>query len=322
MNDQRAFTLEDHEAQGQYLSNKDISEAVLCGVNVLSLINIDIEKVGASIWSYEEGSPKNDLKEENVCVYLKSNGRWMNGFCDDKTFFACDDKKKPGNWKITTKKGMWDQGEEICNESFEGSHFYAPKNGGSHKSLLNSSNKNFPVWINQLVSKNKWPGYYAIVPHVSGRPLFGWYKNVRQWSWMNNTFQMWTFVPREEDLFLLKNVKTGMCMSVSFGLSENAANRIKEIMSRAEKDALGVRVSVKSGGCAGMSYVMEYSKKLNPNDEVIEDKGVKVFIDSAAVMYLLGTEMDYKKEEFSSTFVFNNPNETERCGCGESFKVN
>ena len=104
-------------------------------------------------------------------------------------------------------------------------------------------------------------------------------------------------------------------------LSDNAANRIKEIMSGAEKKALGVRVSVKSGGCAGMSYVMEYSKELNPNDEVIEDKGVKVFIDSAAVMYLLGTEMDYKKEDFSSTFVFNNPNETERCGCGESFKT-
>ena len=81
-------------------------------------------------------------------------------------------------------------------------------------------------------------------------------------------------------------------------LSNNAANRIKEIMSSAEKDALGVRVSVKSGGCAGMSYVMEYSKELNPNDEVIEDKGVKVFIDSAAVMYLLGTEMDYKKRTF------------------------
>ena len=104
-------------------------------------------------------------------------------------------------------------------------------------------------------------------------------------------------------------------------LSQNAAQRIKEIMSDAEKDALGVRVSVKSGGCAGMSYVMQYSKKLNPNDEVIEDKGVRVFVDSAAVMYLLGTEMDYKKEDFSSTFVFNNPNETERCGCGESFKV-
>ncbi len=104
-------------------------------------------------------------------------------------------------------------------------------------------------------------------------------------------------------------------------LSDNAAQRIKEIMSNAEKDSLGVRVGVKSGGCAGMSYVMEYTKKANPNDEVVEDKGVKVFIDSAAVMYLLGTEMDFKKEKFSSQFVFNNPNETERCGCGESFKI-
>ena len=110
-------------------------------------------------------------------------------------------------------------------------------------------------------------------------------------------------------------------MSPIMKLSENAALRIKEIMSNAEKDSLGVRVSVKTGGCAGMSYVMEYTKEANPNDEVIEDKGVKVFVDSAAVMYLLGTEMDYKKGELSSSFVFNNPNETERCGCGESFKI-
>ena len=104
-------------------------------------------------------------------------------------------------------------------------------------------------------------------------------------------------------------------------ISDNAANRIKEIMAMGEKEAIGVRVSVKSGGCAGMSYVLEYSKEVNPNDELIEDKGIKIFVDSAAVMYLLGTEMDYKKDEFSSSFVFNNPNETERCGCGESFKV-
>ena len=110
-------------------------------------------------------------------------------------------------------------------------------------------------------------------------------------------------------------------MSSIIKLTDNAALRIKEIMSNAEKDSVGVRVSVKSGGCAGMSYVMEYTKDLNPNDEVVEDKGVKVFVDPAAVMYLLGTEMDYKKEELSSSFVFNNPNETERCGCGESFKI-
>ena len=104
-------------------------------------------------------------------------------------------------------------------------------------------------------------------------------------------------------------------------LSDNAALRIKEIMSQAQNSTIGVRVGVKSGGCAGMSYIMEYAKEIKPNEEVIEDKGVKVFVDSAAVMYLLGTEMDYKKEELSSSFVFNNPNETERCGCGESFKI-
>ena len=104
-------------------------------------------------------------------------------------------------------------------------------------------------------------------------------------------------------------------------LSDKAADRIKEIMSSAEKDALGVRVSVKSGGCAGMSYVMEYSKEINPNDEVVEDKGVKVFIDSAAVMYLLGTEMDYKKEDFSSTFVFNNPMKQSVVDVERSFKI-
>ena len=104
-------------------------------------------------------------------------------------------------------------------------------------------------------------------------------------------------------------------------LSDNAASRIKEIMSSAEKSSIGIRVGVKSGGCAGMSYVMEYAEKINPSDEVIEEKGVKVIIDPAAVMYLLGTEMDYKKEEFSSSFIFKNPNESERCGCGESFKV-
>tara|TARA_B100000029_G_scaffold50670_1_gene46090 strand:- start:705 stop:1037 length:333 start_codon:yes stop_codon:yes gene_type:complete len=104
-------------------------------------------------------------------------------------------------------------------------------------------------------------------------------------------------------------------------LSDNAANRIKEIMSKDQSKSLGVRIGVKSGGCAGMSYNMEYAKKINPNDEIIEDKGVKVFVDSSALMYLLGTEMDYKKDKFSSSFVFKNPNETERCGCGESFKI-
>ena len=104
-------------------------------------------------------------------------------------------------------------------------------------------------------------------------------------------------------------------------LSDKAADKIKEIMSVADNSTIGVRVGVKSGGCAGMSYVMEYAKEVKQNEEIIEDKGVKVLIDPKAVMYLLGTEMDYKKEKFSSQFIFKNPNETERCGCGESFKV-
>ena len=105
-------------------------------------------------------------------------------------------------------------------------------------------------------------------------------------------------------------------------LSDNAAKRIKFIMSKAENSAIGVRVGVKSGGCAGMSYVMEYAKEINPNEEIIEEKGVKVLIDPKAIMYLLGTEMDYKEEKFSSQFIFKNPNETERCGCGGPLKSN
>tara|TARA_Y100000768_G_scaffold322081_1_gene258236 strand:+ start:1323 stop:1658 length:336 start_codon:yes stop_codon:yes gene_type:complete len=104
-------------------------------------------------------------------------------------------------------------------------------------------------------------------------------------------------------------------------LSDNAAKRIKQIMSNAESSTIGVRVGVKSGGCAGMSYIMEYAKEIKPNEEVIEEKGVKVLIEPKAIIYLLGTEMDFKQEKFSSQFIFKNPNETERCGCGESFKV-
>ena len=104
-------------------------------------------------------------------------------------------------------------------------------------------------------------------------------------------------------------------------LSDKVVSRIKEIMSQAQNPTIGVRVGVKSGGCAGMSYVMEYAREIKPNEEIIEHKGVKVLIYPKAIMYLLGTEMYYKKEKFSSQFVFKNPNETERCGCGESSKI-
>ena len=101
-------------------------------------------------------------------------------------------------------------------------------------------------------------------------------------------------------------------------LSDAAAARIKEIMAKAERPFAGVRVGVKNGGCAGMSYTMEYAEKINPTDEVIEEKGIKLMIDPKAVMFLLGTEMDYKVDKLSAQFVFNNPNQSSACGCGES----
>ena len=101
-------------------------------------------------------------------------------------------------------------------------------------------------------------------------------------------------------------------------LSDAAAARIKDIMAKADRPFAGVRVGVKNGGCAGMAYTMEYAESAAKFDEVVEDKGVKLLIDPKAVMFLLGTEMDFKVDKLSSTFVFNNPNQTSACGCGES----
>jgi iron-sulfur cluster assembly protein len=104
-------------------------------------------------------------------------------------------------------------------------------------------------------------------------------------------------------------------------LTEAAALRIKSVMAQADKPVAGVRVGVKNGGCAGMEYTMEYANAVNPTDEVVEDKGVKILIDPKAVLFLLGTEMDYKTEKLSAQFVFNNPNQTSACGCGESVQL-
>ena len=104
-------------------------------------------------------------------------------------------------------------------------------------------------------------------------------------------------------------------------LTDAAAMRIKEVMARADKPVAGVRVGVKNGGCAGMEYTMEYADSVNPADEVIEDKGVKIMIDPKAVLFLLGTEMDYRTDKLSAQFVFNNPNQTSACGCGESVQL-
>src|SRR5687768_9219983 len=101
-------------------------------------------------------------------------------------------------------------------------------------------------------------------------------------------------------------------------LTDEAASRVKDIIARADRPIAGVRVGVKNGGCAGMSYVMEYAEAPKPGEDVVEEKGVKVFVDPKAVLFLLGTEMDFQKTKLSAQFVFNNPNQTSACGCGES----
>lgn len=104
-------------------------------------------------------------------------------------------------------------------------------------------------------------------------------------------------------------------------LTDAAAARIKDIMANSQKPYAGVRVGVKNGGCAGMSYTMEYAEAANPSDEVVEDKGVKILVDPNAILFLLGTQMDYKVDKLSAQFVFNNPNQTSACGCGESVAI-
>ena len=104
-------------------------------------------------------------------------------------------------------------------------------------------------------------------------------------------------------------------------LTDDAAARIRDIMEKSDGRYVGVRVGVKNGGCAGMSYTMDYAEAQNPYDEVIDDKGVRILIDPKAVMFLLGTEMDYKREKLAARFIFKNPNQTEACGCGESVVI-
>jgi iron-sulfur cluster assembly protein len=104
-------------------------------------------------------------------------------------------------------------------------------------------------------------------------------------------------------------------------LTEAAAVRIKDIMAKADRPIAAVRVGVKNGGCAGMAYTMDYAEQIGPLDEVVEDKGVRLLIDPKAVLFLLGTEMDYRVEKMSAQFVFNNPNQTSACGCGESVQL-
>ena len=104
-------------------------------------------------------------------------------------------------------------------------------------------------------------------------------------------------------------------------LTEAAAARVKDIMAKAEQPYMGLRVGVKNGGCAGQEYVLAYAEAADPLDEVVEDKGVTILIEPKAVLFLIGSEIDYETSRLSSKFVFNNPNETDACGCGESVTI-
>ena len=104
-------------------------------------------------------------------------------------------------------------------------------------------------------------------------------------------------------------------------LTDRAAERVKEIMAKAEKPYAGLRVGVKNGGCAGQEYVLEYAETADPLDEVVEDKDVRILIEPKAILFLIGTEIDYETTRLAAKFVFRNPNETDACGCGESVTI-
>ncbi len=104
-------------------------------------------------------------------------------------------------------------------------------------------------------------------------------------------------------------------------VTDRAAERVKSLMAQSDTPIVGVRVGVRARGCSGLSYYMEYAADQKRFEEKVEDKGVTLFIEPTSTMFLLGSEMDYVEEEFGARFVFNNPNEVDRCGCGESFRV-
>ncbi|MDR3372756.1 MAG: Fe-S cluster assembly scaffold SufA [Ancalomicrobiaceae bacterium] len=104
-------------------------------------------------------------------------------------------------------------------------------------------------------------------------------------------------------------------------LTDAAANRVKDIIDNSDTPIAGLRLGIEKGGCAGMSYKLDYVRDPDPKDDVVEDRGVKVFIDPKATMFLLGTVMDFEQTKVSSGFVFKNPNEVSACGCGESVEL-
>ena len=110
-------------------------------------------------------------------------------------------------------------------------------------------------------------------------------------------------------------------MPKAITLTDRAATRVKDIMAKSATPKIGIRLGVKNGGCAGMEYTMDYAEEKQPLDEVVEDKGVTILIEAKAILFLLGTEMDWEEDKLSAGFRFNNPNQTDACGCGESVTI-
>ena len=104
-------------------------------------------------------------------------------------------------------------------------------------------------------------------------------------------------------------------------LTDRAADRVREIMAKAEKPYAGLRVGVKNGGCAGQEYVLDYAEGPQPLDEVVEDKGVTIYVEPKSVLFLIGSEIDFETTKLAAKFVFNNPNQTDACGCGDSVTI-
>ena len=104
-------------------------------------------------------------------------------------------------------------------------------------------------------------------------------------------------------------------------LSEAAVDRIRQVTANSQAPIVGIRVGVKKGGCAGIEYTMQYAESFGPHDEVVEEKGVKILIEPTAILFLLGTELDFKVDKLKAAFVFNNPNQSSACGCGESVAI-
>ena len=213
---------EDREQGVNVITPETIKTGVKCDLTLLSTEKFNEEKVEAGIWSWAKGKPEE--KEDETCVFINKEGRWDSSSCEEQRQFACYNKSSINPWKLTEEKGNWDEGEEFCQGLSEEYKFLKPQNGKDNQHLFELLKQNSGIWINNLIQKDKWPGQYMIVPSISGRPLIGWYKNVRQWSWLNRSFQRWSLISRDEDYYLLKNQFKGSCMSVSDSLTENAAN--------------------------------------------------------------------------------------------------